>query len=599
MKSIHPMKLALAFCTLLVGGLLAVSPAQAQYEAAYGGVHLDKAYDVATSTMFPGTGIIVGGTHSYGTRLNSSPPHVYVTYSGGPGPLGHVFDLQCWDDDAAIVELPDCSYVWTTGIWNAATGSYDIGVVRAVPTGAIMWAVVFGGHGRDGGTGIIQLSTGELMVSGIISEDNECSNGFLALLDPATGAPLWANSYHAPGAISGNDELWGLQEDIFGTFGMPTVYAVGSSNALGRGDDMWLLNVDIATGGVINVSNLYGGAANDKARELFLVHDPVINGDVVTMVGETYSFGAVNNNVFVQRLTPGGAPIWQSHYEIAGAGWDAGWDIDHSINWGAGDVIITGYTENTSDPRGNGFLMELDGSGGVLPSSTYTYGGTDHENLRAITLQAPGAPLTGYIAAGTQYSMAAAGAGCGDYYQVGTDILLFSGNGAFGNPCNHARTPAKYNVQDIQNVQAKVRSIQHAFINTSIETGVTVVNICSSTIGPVLGPDGNENPEGEVEGHQDETSDKIGFINANEINIAPNPVRQGETIKLAYTVQEEVEAIITVNDAMGRAVYETTGLVNSGNQSLSIPTAEWAKGSYTVTMQLGQELQTLKVIVTD
>ncbi len=578
---------------LLLALCFACATAQAQnWEVAIGGFNKETAFCVENAPTFGDFALVIGGTHTYGGFNSPNPPNVFVSLSDIAGSFvaGVVYDFQSWDIDYSIIDVGGGDFIFTTGVWNPRACSFDIAVVRADFTGAIIWSTFLGGPATDGGTSLIQEAGGDIVVAGYVeSPSNGCRDGFLGLLDDVTGAVIWAHAYGGPF----NDELWSVRESMAG-FIPGSVYAVGYSNnnTGGADDDLWMLNVDIATGLAVPVSNTYGApGANDRGYALLLQLDPFM-GPVINLVGESYGFGAFNNDVYVVRTDPAGAFFWQQLYETGTAadpGWDIGWDVEESIRYGPGDIVVVGQANNGIDPRGRAIALEIDGFGVPLPGSQ-AYGGPDFEGARSIDLN----PILGdphYYIAGMTYSVNIGG---GDQYLLRADAMLQTGFDAAGQTCAQRISPTFLDATGILPFTVGIVPVPltpPVFPQTTL-TGESI-RVCVDAT-PLIDP-----PEEVDKNEKQDRIRKQALPNDNrlKLSLAPNPLRSGNPLLLNFVAQSEASVQIKVSDALGRTMFEGEVSGSDKPQEMQVVTQGWPAGAYTVTLRSGEELQAANVVV--
>ncbi len=84
--------------------------------------------------------------------------------------------------------------------------------------------------------------------------------------------------------------------------------------------------------------------------------------------------------------------------------------------------------------------------------------------------------------------------------------------------------------------------------------------------------------------------------NALDLNIFPNPTNHSS--QLTFTLTKPLQAQLNVQDLFGRNVHlsEAT-LLSAGSHQLTIPSDSWAKGLYLVTVNLGGEKFTKRLLI--
>jgi predicted secreted protein len=139
---------------------------------------------------------------------------------------------------------------------------------------------------------------------------------------------------------------------------------------------------------VASWSRTYGGTSDDEARAIV----PTSDGGYV-VAGITQSFGAGSRDVWVLKLDGSGNVQWQKTY--GGPGADAAFDMARTSD---GDYVVAGQTQSFGAGGNDVWVLKLDSSGNVQWQKTY--GGTNEEWARAI-VPSDG----GYVVAGAAGSV--------------------------------------------------------------------------------------------------------------------------------------------------------------------------------------------------
>jgi hypothetical protein len=176
--------------------------------------------------------------------------------------------------------------------------------------------------------------------------------------------------------------------------------------------------------GNVQWQKTYGGTGSEDASAIA----PTPDGGYV-VAGETWSFGAGWNDVWVLKLDGLGNVQWQKTY--GGPDWDAAYAIAPT---GDGGYVVAGWTDSFGTGGRDVWVLKLDGRGNVQWQKTY--GGTDADGARAIAPTSDG----GYVVAGWTGSF---GAGNRDVW-----VLKLDGRGnvqwqkAYGRPWGEAEAIA-------------------------------------------------------------------------------------------------------------------------------------------------------------
>ena len=137
----------------------------------------------------------------------------------------------------------------------------------------------------------------------------------------------------------------------------------GETSSFGAGGiDAWLIKLD--GGGNLQWEQTYGGTGTDRARSV-----RELAGGGYVFAGETTSFGAGLNDMWVVVVDPAGNVVWENTYGSA-----TGNEIAYSVREKpAGGYVVTGHTDvmmgSTVPP--DVLVLDLNGAGGVIWQNVY------------------------------------------------------------------------------------------------------------------------------------------------------------------------------------------------------------------------------------
>jgi len=173
---------------------------------------------------------------------------------------------------------------------------------------------------------------------------------------------------------------------------------VGSTASYGSGiDDLWVLKTN--SNGDILWNITVGGTKHDLGREIISTSD-----DGYVVIGETGSYGAGWNDVWLVKLDQDGSVSWNMTY---GGSMN---DIGKSVRETGDGFILAGISESFGSDLTQGYMIHVDLKGELVWEQTY--GGASDDYLESVELL----PGVGYIATGFTSST-----GTGE-----SDVWLFS-----------------------------------------------------------------------------------------------------------------------------------------------------------------------------
>jgi hypothetical protein len=219
----------------------------------------------------------------------------------------------------------------------------------------------------------------------------------LAVWFPLTAAgqdSVWTRAYGG----AGRDYGCCVRETLDGGY-----VVCGVTDSQGAGDgDVYLVRTD-ANGDTL-WTRTYGGVAYDEGWGLELVPD---GGFVI--VGETSSFGAGAQDLYLIRTDANGDTLWTRTY--GGANLDRGEVVRRRTD---GTFVVTGTTKSMGDPDGDVYLLLVGANGDTL--WTRTYGGSSTDEALGLQITSDG----GYIIGGISTSFGTDG---WDAYVIKTDAM--------------------------------------------------------------------------------------------------------------------------------------------------------------------------------
>ena len=286
----------------------------------------------------------IQGNSTYGQ------PYFQKTYGG-----------NSTDEGRSVWITSDGGFIIGGSTASFGSGSDDVYLVKLDVSGDTMWTKASGTPGSEKGHSIQQTADNGYIVGG--------TNGSMYLNKfDVNGNSIWAKSYggtsidegHSVQEISGNGYI---------------LAGFTASNGAG-GNDVYLVRTN--SNGDIIWANTYGGTGDDKGYSV----DQTSDGGYI-VCGQTNSFGAGSNDVFLLKVNSAGTLQWAKTYG------DTANDEGRSIVQTAdGGYILTGNTESFGSGLKEIYTIKTDSLGVVQWSKTY--GEFDGDDLSNYILETSG-----------------------------------------------------------------------------------------------------------------------------------------------------------------------------------------------------------------
>ena len=274
-----------------------------------------------------------------------------------------------------------------------SAGETDIYLITTNALGETQWSHTYGGPGVEYCFGLLKTLDGGYAIPGRTFLPGAIYSDIILVKTDSSGIMQWSRSY--------GGGLMEVGEDVQQTADGGLV-VLGYTMSYGAGMwDIWLFKTDLS--GSIIWSHTYGGALND---ECIRVQHTTDGGFVI--IGNTMSFGAGNNDVYLIKTDSLGNELWSQTYGTVADEWGHG--IQQTEDNG---YIITG-TRSFSPGIEDILLIKTDSLG--TEQWTRTYGGDGDDYAADVQLTVDG----GYIIAGRTNSY---GAGDKDMYLIRTDAI--------------------------------------------------------------------------------------------------------------------------------------------------------------------------------
>jgi hypothetical protein len=250
----------------------------------------------------------------------------------------------------------------------------------------------YGGTGVDAGHSVQQVSDGGYVIVGSTCSFGSGGMDVYLIKTDSHGETLWTRTFGG----NGDDCGYSLQQCRDGGY-----VIVGYTTSFGAGDkDLYLIRTN-ANGDTLWTRTL-GGAGRDEGWSV----RQIVDGGYV-MAGQTTSFGADTDDVFLAKTDSLGDTLWTKTF--GGADQDEGYSVQQTTD---GGYIVVGFTLSFGTGSGDVYLVKTDTRGDTL--WTRTIGGTGFDCGWSVQQTVD----SSYLVAGQTNSR---GAGSSDVYLVRTN----------------------------------------------------------------------------------------------------------------------------------------------------------------------------------
>ncbi len=351
--------------------------ARLQLQSYYGDWLYDTAtvnFNIAVTYLLGTSGdtISTAGVRTDQAEVDMSAPIVSISTFGGPGN----------ETGYGIARATDGGYL-IAGVTDSYGDGGEVYLVKTDSRGEFVWQKTFGGVLLDGARGIAPTGDGGGIVCGYTRSFGAGSDDVYLVKFGSDGVGQWPQVYGGPLRDGGHAVI--TTPD-----GGYAIAGYTASSGAG-GNDMYLIKTDGS--GNLQWSKTYGGNAGDEAHAIVLTGD---GGYVI--VGDTYSFGAGEVDVYMVKADSSGNMVWQKTF--GGPQDERGNSVARTRD---GGYIIAGRTSSFGAGLLDVYLVRTDAEGNMIWQSTL--GGTSADEGSAVVQTDDG----GYVVTGYTSSMGAGG----------------------------------------------------------------------------------------------------------------------------------------------------------------------------------------------
>jgi len=352
------------------------SDGEIEWQKTYGGSNQEKTSFIQQTND---GGYIVLGQIS---AIDAEDIWVLKLASDGEIEWQKTYGYSSWETDRSIRQTNDGGYIVAYEIAIYGAGGPDIRILKLTSDGEIEWRKIYGGDKSDSASFIQQRGDGGYIVLGQTESFG------------AGGDDIWILKISSDGEIEWQRTYGGDDSDYAHSFQQTNDggYIVGGNTRsfAAENGDIWILK--ISSDGEIEWQRTYGGSDSDSASFIQQTDD---GGYIV--LGQTSSFGAGGEDIWVLKLTSDGEIEWQKTYGGSSRG-----KASFIQQTDDGGYIVLGQTSSFDDGGEDIWVLKLTSDGKIEWQKTY---GGDYSTDIAHTIQQTNDG--GYIVAGDTNSWGA------------------------------------------------------------------------------------------------------------------------------------------------------------------------------------------------
>jgi hypothetical protein len=292
--------------------------------------------------------------------------------------MSKTFGVEDNESVTSVEQTRDGGYVFVGDTRKDAAGWYGVWLVRTDAGGETLWTRTFSGADYAGGNSVHQTRDGGFIITGYTDSHDSPQYDVWLIKTGDRGDTEWTRTY---GGI-GNDVGHSICQAKDGGY-----VIVGRTESYGAGDgDVWFVRTDSV--GDTTWTRLFGGIRDDGGTAVQQTTD----GGYI-LVGYTCSSGAGGQDFYLIKTDANGDTQWTRTY--GGAGADAGYAVRQTAD---GGYILVGNTESFGAGGQDVWLVRTDAGGDTI--WTETFGGAADDCGVAVQQSDDG----GYVIAGSTLS---------------------------------------------------------------------------------------------------------------------------------------------------------------------------------------------------
>ncbi len=289
----------------------------------------DGGYIVAGRTSSFGA----GGCDIYLLRIDSGGDTLWTrTFGGGDDDIG-----------SCVQQTTDGGYIVSGYTSSFGAGGYDVVLIKTDANGVAAWNQIYGGYDSDYGYCVQQTSDGGYIAAGESGSFVMYDYDAYLIKTDANGDTMWTRNY---GGFDWDEAHCVRQTSDGGYILTGGTYSFGAG-----GYDVYLIKTD--SDGDTSWTRTYGGMMEDAGKSVL---EASAGGYILT--GSAGSFGAGWNDVYIIRTNASGDTLWTQVH--GGAAEDVGYNLQQTSD---GGYIIAGETRSFGAGQNDMWLIRLDSEG--------------------------------------------------------------------------------------------------------------------------------------------------------------------------------------------------------------------------------------------
>jgi len=379
------------YFVLLINTNFLYKPPDSLWTKTYGGSENDRCHSIHQTTDI---GYIMAGyTESFGE--GKEDVYLIKTDSAGDTIWSRTFGGDKEDFGLSVQQIKDGGYIISGATQSLETGSYDVYLIKTDIIGDTTWTKTYGGDNYDCGYSVQQTSDGGYIIAGWTGSYGSGLEDVYLIKTDSAGDTIWSRTF------GGDRYDYGYSVKCTSDGGY---IIAGQTQSFGEGGfDVYLIKTDSI--GDTLWTRTYGGSNFEAGDVVQKTND---GGYII--VGNTYSFGAGDSDVYLIKTDSIGDSLWARTY--GGNNYDCGYSVQQTSD---GGYIVVGTTKSYGSGSEDVYLIKTDSVGNTIWSRTF--GGIESDNGSDVKQTNDG----GYIIVGNTYSF---GQGKNDVYliKIGSEV---------------------------------------------------------------------------------------------------------------------------------------------------------------------------------